>query len=71
VSEERDGKIQNNRHLAAHLRKQLECRHENGTRARDMLNRLSDEDLVATYLRNEKQGRDHSARRREEKKGIA
>jgi hypothetical protein len=68
VSNEIDSRIQCNRHFGAHLRKQLERRHALGTHARDTLDRMSDQELVDVYLRNEHQGKTHAARQRAEKK---
>jgi hypothetical protein len=53
-----------NRHLASDLRRRLRDRHRIGTAAREILDGLSDEDLLETHRRHEQQGRDHAARKR-------
>jgi len=50
--------------LASDLRRRLRDRHSIGTAAREILDGLSDEELLATHRRHEQQGRDHAARKR-------
>ena len=64
-----ESRIRNNPHFAAVLRKRLLSRHGEGA-LRQMLARLTDEELIDAYLRNEKQGREHMAKRRTEKAGC-
>jgi hypothetical protein len=59
-------RIRDNKHFASMLRKRLESRHGKGA-LRDTLARLSDAELIEAYLRNERQGHDHAAKRRAEK----
>lgn len=59
-------RIRDNKHFASLLRRRLESRHANGA-LREMLVRMSDEELVDVWLRNEQQGRKHSAKLRAEK----
>jgi len=59
-------RIRENKHFASMLRRRLESRHGNGA-LRDTLARMSDAELIETYLRNERQGREHAAKRRAEK----
>ena len=67
-----DSRIQYNKHIAGDLRRRLEQRHAEGTRVREMIDWISDdEELVSLYLRNEQQGREHAAKQRAEKEGIA
>jgi hypothetical protein len=60
-------RIQSNQHFAHHVRRRLEERHHQTTPLRRMLAHLTDDELIETYLNNEKQGRDHAAKRRAEK----
>jgi hypothetical protein len=59
-------RIRENKHFASMLRRRLESRHGNGA-LRETLARMSDAELIETYLRNERQGREHAAKRRAEK----
>jgi hypothetical protein len=59
-----ESRIRGNAHFARLLRQRLESRHANGA-LREMLWRLSDAELVETYLENERQGREHAALRAE------
>jgi hypothetical protein len=61
-------RIRNNPHFARVLRQRLESRHPHGA-VRETLSRLSDQELIAAYLNNEKLGREHTAKRRAEKAG--
>ncbi len=63
-------RIEGNRHIASDLRRRLEARHAASTATRKMLDRLSDDELVLTFLRHEHQGRDHIAKQRAEKKEV-
>lgn len=65
-----EGRLQYNKHFASHLRRRLTARHENGTAARETIDRMSDEDLIAVYFRNEQLGKDHAAKRRAEKDNL-
>jgi hypothetical protein len=62
-------RIRENKHFASLLRKRLESRNGNGA-LRETLARMSDAELIETYLRNERQGREHAANLRAEKEGI-
>ena len=53
-------RIVSNPHFARLLRQRLENRHRDGA-LRETLARLSDQELVDMYLKNEQQGRDHLA----------
>jgi hypothetical protein len=57
--------IRDNKHFAANLRRRLESTHSEGTTLRSMLDRLTDDEIVERYLANEKQGREHTAKRAE------
>lgn len=59
-----ESRITCNKHVARDLRRGREQRHANGTHARETLDRISDQELVGTFLRHEEQGRGHSARQR-------
>ena len=59
-------RIRSNQHFASLLRQRLKSRHGNGA-LREMLARMSDAELIETYLRNEQQGREHVAKRLAEK----
>jgi hypothetical protein len=59
-------RIRENAHFARLLRQRLESRHGNGA-LREMLARLSDQELIDSYLANEARGREHAAKRRAEK----
>ena len=61
-----EARIVSNPHFARILRQRLESRHPHGA-VRDTLARLSDDELIAVYLNNEKLGREHTAKRRAEK----
>jgi hypothetical protein len=61
-------RIRENTHFARLLRQRLESRHGNGA-LREMLARLSDEELIDVWLRNEQQGKEHAAKRRAEMAG--
>jgi hypothetical protein len=55
-------RIRDNKHFASLLRLRLKSRHGNGA-LREMLARISDAELIETYLRNERQGREYVAKR--------
>ncbi len=61
-----ESRITANAHFARVLRQRLEGRHPYGA-VRETLARLSDSELIAVYLNNERLGRDHAAKRRAEK----
>jgi hypothetical protein len=60
-----ESRICSNKHFATHLRTRLLQRASPA--ARQILDNLTDAQLVEVYLANEKQGRDHVAKRRTEK----
>jgi hypothetical protein len=60
-----EGRISSNKHFGSHLRTRLLRRASPA--AREILDTLSDAQLVEIYLKNEKQGREHSARLRAQK----
>jgi hypothetical protein len=64
-----ESRIRENIHFARLLRQRLESHHGNGA-LREMLARLSDQELVDVWLRNEQQGKDLAAKLRAEKAGI-
>jgi hypothetical protein len=64
-----EARIVSNPHFARVLRQRLESRHPHGA-VRDTLARLSDSELIAAYLNNERLGREHAAKRRTEKAGV-
>lgn len=70
MTHEIDSRIQCNSYFGRHLRKQLESRHASGTHARETLNRMSDQELIDIYFRNEQQGKDHTAKLRAEKHNL-
>jgi hypothetical protein len=53
-------RIRDNKHFANLLRQRLNSRHGNGA-LREILARMSDAELIETYLRNEERGREHMA----------
>jgi len=59
-----EARIKSNPHFASLLRKRLESRHGNGA-LRETLAWMSDVQLIETYLRHERQGREHAAKRAE------
>jgi hypothetical protein len=61
-----ESRICDNKHFANPLRQRLKSRHGNGA-LREMLARMSDAELIEAYLRNERQGREHVAKRLAEK----
>ena len=61
-----EARISGNAHFARLLRQRLESRHPHGA-MRETLSRLSDSELIAIYLKNEQQGRDHLAKTRVQK----
>jgi len=61
-----ESRIRENTHFARLLRKRLESRHGSGA-LRETLTKLTDQELVDVWLRNEQQGREHSAKLRAEK----
>ena len=63
-----EARIRENVHFARLLRQRLESRHGNGA-LREILARLSDQELIDVWLRNEQQGNDHAAQLRAEKEG--
>jgi hypothetical protein len=64
-----EARIVSNPHFARLLRQRLESRHPHGA-LRETLGRLSDSELVAAYLANEKLGREYAAKRRAEKEAV-
>lgn len=54
-------RIVGNKHFAGILRKRLESRHGEGA-VRDAITLMSDAELVAAYLANEQQGKNHRAK---------
>jgi hypothetical protein len=58
-------RVKSNRHFAGDLRRRLEQRHAKGSQLRDTLDSLSDAELLAVYVLNEQQGRDHVKQRTE------
>jgi hypothetical protein len=60
-------RIRDNEHFASLFRRKLENRNGNGA-LRKMLARMSDSELIETYLRNERQGREHVAKLLAEKR---
>jgi hypothetical protein len=68
-SKNAEARIAGNPHFARLLRQRLESRHPHGA-VREALSQLSDEQLIAAYLNNEKLGREHTARRRAEREGA-
>ena len=56
-----------NKNVGPDLRRRLEKRHPGGSRIREALDRLSDNELVEMYFRHEQQGRAHSAKKQAEK----
>jgi hypothetical protein len=64
-----EARIKSNPHFASLLRRRLESRHGNGA-VRERLAQMSDSELIETYLRHERQGREHAAQRRAAKEGI-
>jgi hypothetical protein len=69
-SKKAEARIAGNPHFARILRQRLESRHPHGA-VRETLSRLSDSELIAVYLNNEKLGRAHTAKRRAEKANDA
>jgi hypothetical protein len=65
-SKNAEARIVGNPHFARVLRQRLESRHPHGA-VRETLSRLSDAQLIETYLNNERLGREHAAKRRAEK----
>jgi hypothetical protein len=63
-----ESRIQGNKHFAGHLRTRLLA--TASPAARDILNGLTDSQLIEVYLANERQGREHSAKQRAEKGRI-
>jgi hypothetical protein len=59
-------RIRENTHFARLLRRRLESRHGSGA-LRETLAKMTDEELVDVWLRNEQQGREHSEKMRAEK----
>jgi hypothetical protein len=59
-------RIRDNKHFANMWRQRLKSRHGNGV-VREMLERFTDDELIERYLRNERQGREHVAKRLAEK----
>jgi hypothetical protein len=64
-----ESRIRDNKHFANLLRRRLESRHGKGA-LRETLARMSDAELIETYLRNERQGREHAAKLRAKKEGV-
>jgi hypothetical protein len=61
-----EARIRDNAHFACLLRQRLESRHGNGA-LRETLARMSDQELIEVWLRNERQSREHAAKLRAEK----
>jgi hypothetical protein len=59
-SKNAETRIVSNPHFARVLRQRLESRHPHGA-VRETLSQLSDSELIAAYLNNERQGREHAA----------
>jgi hypothetical protein len=59
-------RIRDNPHFARVLRQRLESRHPHGA-VRETLAQMTDAELIAMYLKNEQQGRDHLAKTRVQK----
>jgi hypothetical protein len=57
-----EARIVSNPHFARVLRQRLESRHPHGA-VRETLSQLSDAELIAAYLNNERLGREHAAKR--------
>jgi hypothetical protein len=55
-------RIRDNKHFASLLRQRLKSGHGNGA-LREMLARLTNDELIEGYLRNERHGREHVAKR--------
>ncbi|HXA76355.1 MAG TPA: hypothetical protein VNV41_04420 [Candidatus Acidoferrales bacterium] len=51
---EAESRLRKNQHFAAILRQRLESRHANSTYIRNMLSRLTDAELIDTYLKHER-----------------
>jgi hypothetical protein len=62
-------RIRNNAHFARILRQRLISRHGNGA-LRKMLAQICDQELIYIWPQNERQGREHSARLRAEKRIV-
>ena len=62
-----EARIVGNRHFARVLRQRLQRHHGKDTACGKTLAELSDDDLIAAYLNNERLGREHAAKRRAEK----
>jgi hypothetical protein len=58
-----DGRILQNKHLADSLRKRLQARNSTGSAICEILRDMSDEQVVAAYLRD----KDRATQRRNEK----
>ena len=59
-------RMRDNKHFARILRQRLESRHGAGA-LRETLSQMSDSELIAMYLKNEQQGRDHLAKTQTQK----
>jgi hypothetical protein len=59
-------RVVDNPHFGRILRQRLESRHGEGA-LRDALAQLTDAQLIAIYLKNERQGRDHLAKTQTQK----
>jgi len=59
-------RIRDSEHFATLLRRRLKSRNGNGA-LRERLARISDSELIEAYLRNERQRREHAAKRLAEK----
>ena len=64
-----EARVISNPHFARLLRQRLESRHGNGA-LREMLARLSDQELIDSYLANEARGREHAAKQRAAKEAV-
>jgi hypothetical protein len=62
-SKNAEARIAGNPHFARVLRQRLERRHPHGA-VRETLSQLSDSELIAAYLNNERLGREHTAKRK-------
>jgi hypothetical protein len=57
-----------NVHVVRDLRRKLENRHSPNTATREILDRLSDDELLKIFLKNERMGRAHAEKLRVQKK---
>ncbi len=66
-----NSRIECNKHIAGDLRRRLEERYAVGMHVRKILDQLSDDELVDTFLQHDEQVRETSAKQRAEKESIA